>query len=165
MTRISEVTTLLKRRAMGLSFPIVALLLQTSAGASVACGDSASCISVRDSTYAALEGWEACDPTKPDQCIVEPGNPKDCTGVLTCTFAINADYRSEAEQAVLAAGEQSRGCYLCATPACGDGETAYCEPVSKRCMLQSTSYSQGDAGIGVSAPDTGSAIVVDAGGD
>jgi len=156
-------TGILKRGAIGASFPLFVLVVQASATVTTACGDSDGCKATRDSTYASLTTWEECDPKQPDPCIVEPGNPKDCTGVLACTFAINPIYRSEAEEAVLAMGEQSRGCYQCATPACGNGATAYCEPVSHRCMLLSTSFTS-DAG-GASATNPGSVIVVDAGGD
>jgi hypothetical protein len=156
-------TSILERLALGASFPLVVFVVQASAAATTACGDSDACVSVRDSTYQSLANWQQCDPTQPNQCIVEPGNPKDCTGVLTCSFAINPSFRSDAEEAVLRMGEQSHGCYLCATPACGNGETAYCEPVSHRCMLQSSSFSN-DAG-GTPASDGGSAIVIDAGGE
>ena len=66
-----------------------------------------------------------------DQCIFIPGNPKDCTGVLTCEFAVNRKYRADAELAVYTIGEQSQGCYLCAIPECISGELGYCEPVSR----------------------------------
>src|SRR5205823_9160794 len=62
------------------------------------------------------------------------GNPKDCSGVLTCDFAVNARYRDVAELAVYKIGEQSQGCHLCATPNCIGGDLAYCEPISKRCI-------------------------------
>jgi hypothetical protein len=141
------------------------LVLFTQAGvtATTGCGDSGGCISVRDSTYASLETWETCDPEKVDTCIIEPGNPKDCTGVLTCEFAINPLYRAQAEQQMLIMGEQSRGCGLCAVPNCLSGTVAYCEPVSHKCLIIETAES--DAGTVGSGSGGLSAIVDDAGSD
>jgi hypothetical protein len=160
-TSLIRTNSILKRLALGASFPLIVFVIQASAAVTTACGDSSDCKVVRDSTYQALLTWEQCDPTQPNQCIVVQGNPKDCTGVLTCNFAVNPNYRTQAEQTVLVMGEQSRGCNLCATPSCGNGETAYCEPASRRCMVQSTSSAVG----GPPASDGGSAIVLDAGGD
>ena len=119
--------------AVLLSIPAASVSLE-------ACGESGSCTQLREQMYATKEVWDACDPTAPNpntQCIFVPGNPKDCTGVLTCEFAVNVKHRAEAEQAVYAIGEQSQGCYLCATPECITGSLGYCEPASRRCMLVS----------------------------
>ncbi len=123
----------LGRLALGASFPLIALLTPAgTAATSTGCGDSDGCISVRAQTYAALEAWQRCNPG--DTCIVIGGNPHDCTGVLTCDFPIVPKFRAQAETAVLAMGEQSKGCNLCAVPNCVGGTTAYCEPVSGRCI-------------------------------
>jgi hypothetical protein len=115
------------------------LLSIPAASASLeACGESGSCTQLRAATYASKAVWDACDPTVPNpdaQCIFVPGNPKDCTGVLTCEFAVNRKYRADAEMAVYTIGQQSQGCYLCAQPSCISGELGYCEPVSRRCVL------------------------------
>jgi hypothetical protein len=114
-------------------------LFSTSAGTGAvltACGESSGCTQLRTDTYALLEQWGQCDPDIPlGDCIIEPGNPKDCTGVLACPFAINPLYRSDAEQRMLTMGQQSQGCYLCAIPNCPQGDLAWCEPVSHRCMV------------------------------
>ena len=60
---------------------------------------------------------------------------RDCTGVLSCNFAVNRTYRETAEQAVLTIGAQSQGCYVCATPNCVAGDLPYCEPVTRECIL------------------------------
>ncbi len=136
-----------------------------------ACGESGACTQLRQTNYGALLGWQACDPAGPplSQCIQIGGNPKDCTGVLSCNFAVNAHFRSEAELVTYTVGEQSQGCYLCATPTCIGGDLAWCEPISHRCMLiqglidggavygGSTSPSE-DAGTTVTIPP-----IVDAG--
>lgn len=100
-----------------------------------ACGESGSCAKLRSDNYALKETWDACDPGDPEPCIKVFGNPKDCTGVLACDFAVNPHHRAEAEQTVLTIGEQSQGCFLCAVPNCASGDLAWCEPVSRRCIL------------------------------
>src|SRR5947199_5647333 len=76
-----------------------------------ACGESDGCKALRDQTYANKRVWDACepDPFNPfKDCIKVAGNPKDCSGVLTCDFAVNARYRDVAELAVYKIGEQSQ---------------------------------------------------------
>ncbi len=107
-----------------------------SSASLTACGESGGCTKLRNDTYATKEIWDACDPAQgPAACIKVPGNSKDCTGVLTCDFAVNPHYRAEAEQATYTIGERSQGCYLCAIPNCVAGELAYCEPISRRCIV------------------------------
>jgi hypothetical protein len=153
----------LKRLACGAAFPIIAFVVQAGATASVTegCGDSGSCMSLRQTTFTQLQAWEECVPGDDAACILEPGNPKDCTGVLTCPFAINAEHRAAAEQTMLVIGEQSTGCYQCAVPSCFTGNTAYCEPISKRCLIIQTGLAGDDAGTGT---DDASAIVLGDGG-
>ena len=123
-----------------------------------ACGESGTCKNLRDQTYANKRVWDQCDPGAPEpllstQCSIVGGNAKDCTGVLSCTFAVNGLYRDQAEQAVARIGEQSQGCYLCATPDCVQGQIAVCEPISHRCIVV-TEIRPIDAGGG-RGPDTG----------
>ena len=154
----------LKRLAYSAAFPIIAFIVQAGAAATATegCGDSSSCMSVRQTAFNSLQQWEECEPTAPDPCIVEPGNPKDCTGVLSCPFAINAKYRSAAEGQELVMGEQSTGCYQCSVPSCFTGTSAYCEPISRRCLIIATGLagSGNDSGTG----DDASAIVLGDGG-
>ena len=127
---------------------VLAAASSTAATSMSACGESGACTNLREATYASLETWQACDPAGPaDQCIIEAGNPKDCTGVLSCDFAINPKYRAEAETMVYAIGQQSQGCYLCAVPNCITAEIGYCEPISRRCL-------------GVSAVTDGGLVIV-----
>lgn len=121
-------------------------------------------MSIRQTTFNELQLWEECDPTAPDPCILEPGNPKDCTGVLACPFAINAKYRTAAEAEQLVMGEQSKGCYQCSIPNCFSGTTGYCEPISKRCLLVQSVTSEDGGIIVIGGGDSGgSAIVYDSG--
>jgi hypothetical protein len=138
---------------------LFAPFLAVGAGVTAGCGDAASCTRVRDATYSALEVWQACDPGDATACIIEPGNPKDCTGVLTCAFAVNPAYRAIAEQTMLSIGEQSHGCYQCSVPNCLSGSTAYCEPVSRRCLMLGTVSGEG----GTDGEGGLTAIVQDAG--
>ena len=122
-----------------------------------ACGESGACSQLRQTTYADKLAWGACDPTLPNpnaQCIFVAGNPKDCTGVLTCEFAVNAKYRELAEMAVESIGEQSQGCYLCAVPNCITAGDPYCEPVSRECLVVS-GFTASGAPIGITE-DSGS---------
>ena len=103
-----------------------------------ACGDAPSCGSLRDQEYQELVTWQACDRNGDlnAQCIILPGNPKDCTGVFSCdAIAINRHHRSELEVAVLHSADGSKGCYSCNTPSCLAGNIPYCEPVSQRCIV------------------------------
>jgi hypothetical protein len=123
-----------------------------------ACGESGACTQLRNQIYAEKATWDACDPTATDQnnqCIFIPGNPKDCTGVLTCEFAVNPQFREDAELAVYTIGQQSQGCYLCAVPDCISASIPYCEPVSRRCIVVS--------GFSSTGQPTGSTLPEDAG--
>ena len=164
-------------RLSGVAVSLVALGLLVSATAvstSIeACGESGACSQLRQSNYASLEAWQGCDPAGPplSQCLEIGGNPKDCTGVLSCNFAVNAHFRAEAEQATYTVGEQSQGCYLCATPTCIGGDLAWCEPTSHRCLLVQQLI-DGGAVFGGSTPppseDSGAPVttsIVDAGTD
>jgi hypothetical protein len=147
-----------------LSFAKVAVLLALTAVPAVtylgvatsttACGEGPGCDSLRNSTYTSLQTWQACDPQDPTSCIYQPGNPKDCTGVLSCDFAVNPIHRAEAEEAVQTIGQKSQSCYLCATPNCIQGSIPWCEPVSRRCMLVTQLL---DGGTPVSVPAEGGA--------
>jgi hypothetical protein len=101
-----------------------------------ACGESGGCTKLRNDLYATKQIWSACDPDDGVYaCIKVGGNQKDCTGVLSCDFAVNPRHRMDAEQAVLTVGQQSQGCYLCAQPNCISGDIAYCEPITRQCLI------------------------------
>jgi hypothetical protein len=146
-----------------------AVLVSIPAGTAAleACGESGSCTQLRSTLYASKVVWDACDPNAAhpeDECIFIPGNPKDCTGVLTCEFAVNRKFRADAEMAVYTVGQQSQGCYLCAQPNCIASSIAYCEPVSRRCIVVTgfTSSGQPIGGIldsGLPVADAAAAFV------
>jgi hypothetical protein len=132
-----------------------------------ACGESGACSRLREDTYASKKVWDQCDPNQGvTACIKVFGNPKDCTGVLSCDFAVNPLHRAEAEQTVLVMGQQSQGCYLCATPNCAVGDIAYCEPMSRRCIIVTTLTEAGvpetmTSEAGAMPFDSGSPLVPD----
>jgi hypothetical protein len=99
------------------------------------CGETNGCQRLRNDTYNSKLIWGACDPSEPAPCILVGGNTGDCTGVLSCNFAVNRNYRETAERAVLSIAAQSLGCYVCATPNCPQGNTAWCEPVTRECII------------------------------
>lgn len=157
----------LKRLALGASLPLLTLLVPAGFATTVACGDSDGCKQTRTTVYNELVAWEACDPTKENQCIVEPGNPKDCTGVLSCPFAINAANRTIAELTMLEMPEQSTGCYICGVPNCASSAIALCQPAgsgstSGRCLAFSTVFTE-DGGVVVVPQDSGLVLGGDGG--
>jgi hypothetical protein len=125
-----------------------------------ACGETAACSRLRNDTYAQKTMWDACNPTDPNACIEVFGNKKDCTGVLYCDFAVNPHYRAEAEQAVLTIGERSQGCYSCDEPDCVSGEIAWCEPVSRRCIVV-TMLTEGGVPLTLGTPPSSGATTND----
>ncbi|HEX3769496.1 MAG TPA: hypothetical protein VHV30_01470 [Polyangiaceae bacterium] len=167
---------------VGLAVAAVVAATGTTASSLTACGDSGGCTSVRSSTFAALQQWSACDPKSPEPCIKVFGNSKDCSGVLTCDFAVNPAHRLEAEQRVLTIAGDSQGCYLCATPNCVNGDIAICDFATRQCILitdfvggsgdggaegGTSGFTQGDmpppdSGTPATTPDTGAAPVTDA---
>jgi hypothetical protein len=123
------------------------------------CGETSSCQRLRTDTYNDKLVWGECDPNDSASCIEVFGNVKDCTGVLSCNFAVNRTYRETAERAVLTIGAQSQGCYVCATPNCVAGDLPYCEPVTRQCLLITELL---EGGVAESVQAEGGAEVFDA---
>ena len=74
-------------------------------------------------------------PATPSPASKSSGTPKTARASSRAISAVNPHHRAEAEQTVLTIGEQSQGCFLCAVPNCASGDLAWCEPVSRRCIL------------------------------
>lgn len=154
---------LLRNARSGAVIALGAAALSSSVGTGLsltACGESASCTKLRSDTYAIKQIWDACNPDDPEPCIKVAGNGRDCTGVLSCDFAVTPRHRAEAEQTVLTIAEQSQGCYLCALPNCIVGDIAVCEPVSRRCILVTTLVDGGSASSSQPPRDAGGTVVV-----
>jgi hypothetical protein len=113
---------------------VAGVFVASATSASItACGDSSQCVSVRNEMAAKLKTWVACGPL--DTCRKIGGNSRDCSGVLSCDFAVNDKYSAEAQDAVLTIANQTQGCYLCAQPNCPQGEIALCDLVAQQCII------------------------------
>lgn len=123
------------RFAVGLLTASLLVAMWFGAGTTLnACGESGGCTKLRNDTFALKQTWQDCNPLEEVSCILVGGNSKDCTGVLTCDFAVNPHSRVAAEQAVLTIGQESQGCYLCAVPNCLTG-APFCEPTTHQCVM------------------------------
>jgi hypothetical protein len=95
--------------------------------------DVSRCEKKRDELSALKDKWGPCDTSF--DCIKVFGNDKDCTGILSCDFAVNRVYRQEAERRVASLPEETVDCIECQPPNCVSGDLAYCEPVTQRCIV------------------------------
>jgi hypothetical protein len=117
-----------RKRSVDSKFLFAALIALTLAQ----CGDKARCEQLRDETYAKRHAWAEC--VSDDDCFTMPGNPRDCTGVLSCPFAVNIRHREEADRLSLTIGEDSVDCHVCAVPNCATSSRANCEMTSHQCV-------------------------------
>jgi len=92
-----------------------------------------NCEELRDELTTLKNRWAEC--TRSEECIVVGGNTADCTGVLSCNFAVHRQYRLEAERRVASLPEDTVDCMVCNSPNCESGNLPFCEPVSGRCMI------------------------------
>jgi hypothetical protein len=134
--------------------PLVVILVLASF-ALADCADGANCEVLRQNLYDQRKAWAACEVDA--DCIVLPGNGRDCTGVLACPFAVNRASRDDAELRMLGIGSESLKCHLCATPNCADGVTASCDRLSHRCLIDTQGFHPGsDAALPpLEHPDAG----------
>lgn len=135
-------------------FPLTLLAL---AFATTRC-NNADCESLRDELMAQKLSWQDC--TRDEECIKVGGNQGDCTGIMSCDFAVNAVHRLTAERRVASLPEESQDCMQCSSPNCVVGKRAFCEPVSRKCMVVTeivepeapTTTNSGGSGTGGTAP-------------
>jgi hypothetical protein len=99
----------------------------------IQCGDKARCDQLRDEFYQKRTAWGQC--TIDEECYPLAGNPRDCTGVFSCPFAVHRVHREEAERAMLTSGADSVDCHVCAVPNCNSSDHPYCEPVTRQCVM------------------------------
>lgn len=95
--------------------------------------DVSHCEKMRDELSALKDKWGECETSL--DCIKVFGNDKDCTGILSCDFAVNRSYRQEAERRIASLPEETVDCIECQPPNCVSGELSYCEPVTHRCIV------------------------------
>ncbi len=95
--------------------------------------DNAQCRELRDELFKLKRGWQAC--TNSFDCIIVGGNQKDCSGVMSCDFAVNRQFRDQAEERVARLPTESVDCHECSNPNCETGKLPYCEPVTHQCVI------------------------------
>lgn len=95
--------------------------------------NNAICEDLRDELYQLKLDWGRCDSD--DDCIKIPGNPGDCTGVLTCDLAINKANRINAERRILSLPEETVDCVQCVSPNCPAGNITVCEQRTGQCII------------------------------
>jgi hypothetical protein len=95
--------------------------------------NSAQCESLRDELTRAKHQWAKCSAHS--DCVKIGGNPGDCTGIMTCNFAVNRKSRLEAERRVASLPEETVDCTECTAPNCVVGDIAFCEPTSGQCIV------------------------------
>lgn len=134
-----------RRRLLFLLFPVALL--------GVRC-NSAECESKRDELWALKDRWTQCQSDL--DCVKILGTPGDCTGILSCDFAINRVNRLEAERRMASLPEETVDCTSCSGPNCVSGLITLCEPVSQRCILVTSILDGGTTpGTGGTDPGTG----------
>lgn len=93
----------------------------------------AQCEDLRDKLTDLKRTWQSCQ-TDAD-CIIVGGNAKDCTGILSCNFAVNRRSRNEAERIVASLPEETLDCIECTSPSCIGGTNAYCDTTTSGCSM------------------------------
>jgi hypothetical protein len=97
--------------------------------------NSTQCETLRDELSVAKRQWSRCNSDL--DCVKIGGNPGDCTGILSCDFAVNRSARLEAERRIASLPEETVDCSECTSPNCVGGEIPHCEPISGRCIVVS----------------------------
>jgi uncharacterized membrane protein YgcG len=108
--------------------------------------NNANCEHLRDELFAKKTTWQEC--VRDEDCIKVGGNGKDCTGILSCDFAVNRVYRDAAERRVASLPQESVDCTECSTPNCVAGDIAMCEPVTHQCIIVTGILDDGTGGNG-----------------
>jgi len=140
------------RTALRLSFLGPALALVAAAAGLAANGSGCAietCGSLRTTLEVDRHNWAACDPSQGDnQCTIVGGDPMDCTGVLTCDFAVNVTMLAQAQRGVIDNSVHAKICAdYCSTPNCAQDNPPVCDPVTRECTI--VYLTQAEAG----APD------------
>jgi hypothetical protein len=112
--------------------PITLAVAATLSLGSLQCNHE-NCEELRDELSTLKNQWAEC--TRSEECVIVGGNDADCTGVLSCNFAVHRQHRLTAERRVASLPEDSVDCMVCNSPNCERGELPYCEPISGRCMI------------------------------
>jgi hypothetical protein len=95
--------------------------------------NNAQCESLRDELTSTKRRWARC--TTHTDCIKIGGSSGDCTGIMTCDFAVNRSFRLEAERRIASLPEETVDCTQCTSANCVAGDIAWCEPRSGQCIV------------------------------
>lgn len=95
--------------------------------------NKASCEDLRDELHAQKLVWQACESDL--DCVIVGGSTRDCSGIMSCNFAVHRKFRGDAERRIASLPEETQDCFECASPNCESGELPHCEPVSGRCLV------------------------------
>lgn len=112
--------------------PITLAVAATLSLGSLQCNHE-NCEKLRNELSAQKNEWAEC--TRSEECVLVGGNTADCTGVLSCNFAVHRQHRLTAERRVASLPEDTVDCMICNSPNCESGKLPYCEPISGRCMI------------------------------
>jgi hypothetical protein len=98
--------------------------------------NNTQCEGLRDELTGLKRQWTRCSAHS--DCIKIGGNPGDCTGIMTCSFAVNRNARLEAERRIASLPEETVDCTECTSPSCVAGDIALCEQTSGHCIVVTT---------------------------
>lgn len=114
-------------------FSLVRVLLPALMALPLVQCDVSRCEKLRDELQAQKISWGECETSA--DCIKVFGSRKDCTGIMSCDFAVNRRYRQDAERRVASLPEESIDCIECQSPNCVRGDIGWCEPVTHQCIV------------------------------
>jgi hypothetical protein len=128
------------RTALRLSLLGPALALIAGAASLAANGSGCAietCGSLRTTLETDRHAWAACDPSRgDDQCTIVGGDSMDCTGVLTCDFAVNVSMLAQAQRGVIDNSVHAKICSdYCSLPNCAQDSPPVCDPVTRECTI------------------------------
>jgi hypothetical protein len=93
------------------------------------------CEDLAEEARALKQKFAAC--REGDTCVVAATQKGDCTGELTCGFAVPSDKKSEAEREASRIGEQSLDCTQCVAVDCVSSTmmSPRCDTAAGHCVI------------------------------
>lgn len=70
-----------------------------------------------------------------DTCVIVKGSSNDCSGGVSCPFAVHADRAAEAASRAADIAKRSQDCTECSMPSCPPAQSAYCDHETGRCVI------------------------------
>jgi hypothetical protein len=114
-----------------------------------------TCENLRTELRVQRQSWDGCDPNKGDeQCAIVGGDSSDCTGVFQCSFAVNKNNLTAAQNAVVDNSIRQGACAdFCPSPICPGGTVAICDHSINRCVIPFADPDGGAAQASPGGPD------------